>query len=126
MKIPMIRESFSLPYNNGEIWCEQMDCLGNDSALIVDKFDRDAMQIARPSTSARIILALHETVLDAQTTSYMVARLVKSSASLQMVAIVGADAQTTRLLKNELRQFPKKCAVAFFPDYEPAKKWLIP
>lgn len=126
MDIPTVRESFSLPFRGGAIWCEQMDCLGADTALIRDKFRTDMQRILRPSTSSRIMLALHETSLDPESAKNMVEQLLSPATRIQMLAVVGADRTAEKLIKTEVKRHPPKCAIRFFDDYEPAKEWLIP
>jgi hypothetical protein len=122
----IVRKSFALPYNGGEIWGEQLDSLSDHSELVERKFIEDLQIIARPSSSAQIALQLNETFVTERLASLFISELAKLGPRVQKLAIIGVDRHAKKLLKAELAKSQPKFAVNFFDEIELAKSWLIP
>ncbi|NCB92108.1 MAG: hypothetical protein EOM40_05970 [Clostridia bacterium] len=115
------KKSFSLYFNNGEIWCEHLDSLCNERDLVIEKFKEDVITIARPSTSAYIVIDFDETIVDEALLTYIVDTLNSLNKSLRKVAMVGLSFKMKRHVKKLKANYEIKC----IDDFEKAKEWLV-
>jgi len=59
----IIRKSFAISHNNGDIWAENLDALYDFNDVVESKFLDDIKIIKRPSTPSIIAINLSETVI---------------------------------------------------------------
>lgn len=120
-ELGMNKKSFSLFYNNGEIWCEHLDSLYDKRELVIDKFNQDIKTISKPSTSSFIALNLDETDVDKELLEYIICSLNSIDKPLKKLAIVGLSFK----MKKHLKGISSKCEIRCIDDFEKAKQWLI-
>ncbi|WP_312430134.1 hypothetical protein [Lacrimispora sp.] len=117
------KKSFSLFYNGGEVWCEHLDSLYGEKDLLKQKFNRDLIEISRPSTSSFIAVVLDDSEVDKETLEWIVDRFVMLKKPLRKVVFVGLDIK----MKNHMKK--RKADITFMmtciDDLEKAKEWLI-
>lgn len=58
------KKSFSLFFNGGEIWCEHLDALYDETELLKQKFMQDMLQIQKPSASSFLAVILEDSNVD--------------------------------------------------------------
>lgn len=121
----VIRQSFSLFYAGGEIFCEELDALSIYTDIVQDKFSKDLEQISRPSCPCFIAVNLTDTLVDEATAKVIVDGLIGVEKPLKRIAFIGLDGHTRRIL-NAMRK-EKSCpfSYAYFNGTEDAKRWLI-
>jgi len=122
----IIRESFSLPFRGGEIWCEHLDGLSDRLDIVEEKFNRDLRAILRPSTSALIALDIYGTRLDQRVAGLIIEKLAAAGPKVRRMAIIGASRAVSRILKDSLKRERPRFAVRFVDGFELGKEWLIP
>ena len=121
----IIRESFSLPFRGGEIWCEHLDGLGSRMDAIEEKFNRDLRVLLRPSTSALVALDLQGTQLDQRAAGLIIEKLA-AGPKVRRLAIIGASRTVEHYLRASLKKEKPRFAVQFVDGFERGKEWLIP
>lgn len=123
-KSPIIRDSIVLPYGGGMIWCEELDGLGRNAALVREKFDREMAIAARPSSPGWIALHLEGTHVDAAMAAHMAQTLASMGSAVQRVAVIGPKGLAKMRVKRAFTDANGRFALAFFTDYEEGKRWL--
>ncbi len=115
------KKSFSLPFHGGEIWCEHLDSLYDERALLIDKFQQDLIAISKPSTSSFIAINLEETNVDRALIDFIADTLSSLNKRIQKVVFVG--------LNSEMKRYVNKLKINFLvtclDDFEKAKEWLV-
>lgn len=117
------KKSFSLFYNGGEIWCENLDSLYNEKELLKQKFNQDLVQISRPSTSSYIAVALAESDVDIEILDLIVNNFVLLKKPLRKVVFVGLNTKMKNYIKK--RNIDTSFVMFCIDDYEKAKEWLV-
>ncbi len=118
----MMKKSFSLYYNGGEIWAEHLDAIDNIGDM-KRKFDEDLVQMARPSTSSYVAINLAESVVDKDFLQYIINAMNTCGKPYQRVVFIGLPYRLKRYLSTHT---PSNLGVvACIDDFEKAKEWLI-
>jgi len=123
-----LRESFSLPFNKGDIWYSCLDGLKNDFPLIKEKMLKEEKLICRPSSSSFIIYHLYDTEINDDLAEIMINSLIHSQNYISKLAIVGLSKSSKAALNN----YNKKARLQidkptkYFDDLQLAKEWLLP
>lgn len=115
------KKSFSLPYNGGEIWCEHLDSLCDKRELLLEKFRKDLVMIAKPSTSSFIAVNLDETDVDRELIDTIFYAFLSMKKSIRKVVFVGLSPEMKRYAKRLSADFVVNC----LDDFEKAKEWLL-
>ena len=115
------KKSFSLPYNGGEIWCEHLDSLCDKRELLLEKFRKDLVMIAKPSTSSFIAVNLDETDVDRELIDTIFYAFLSMKKSIRNVVFVGLSPEMKRYAKRLSADFVVNC----LDDFEKAKEWLL-
>ncbi len=117
------KNSFSLFFNGGEIWCEHLDSLYKEKELLKQKFNQDLVQISRPSTSSFIVVDLDESEVDIEILELIINSFVMLKKTLRKVVFVGLSARMKRYInkRNKDTSFTMTC----IDDFEKAKEWLV-
>lgn len=121
----IVRDSFALPYGNGMIWYEALDGLGNELALVREKFDREMKQVARPSTTSHVVLHVEGTALDEALMAHMAAGLLALGHGLKRLAVVGLSWWQRLRMRRAMIAVARSVAVGYFSDLEKGKEWLM-
>ncbi|MDP4144927.1 MAG: hypothetical protein Q8936_10680 [Bacillota bacterium] len=123
----IIRKSFSIPYNRGEIWVSCLDGLGDNIEILKEKVLEDEKMICRPSTPAFVALNLNETTVSAELAAVIVDSLIRSENFINKLTFVGVDKHGKRNIEAYLKKSNLKLGFAskYFDDFEKAKEWLI-
>lgn len=117
------KKSFSLPYHGGEIWAEHLDALGNETQLMLQKFNEDMNEIKKPSTSSFIAVNLDETAVNEEILKYILEQFAALETPLRKVVFVGLDLRMKRYIKHQSKSLP--FLIGCINDYEKAKEWLV-
>ena len=122
----IVRESFSMPFQGGDIWFEQLDALSIHKELVMEKFHKDMETIRRPSTTGLIAVNLNETEVDSDMAQQILTCLAEE-AKLKKVVFVGLNRKIKVYLKKYLSQNQSHVSFVcnFIDDYEKAKLWLV-
>ncbi|BCJ93708.1 hypothetical protein acsn021_12770 [Anaerocolumna cellulosilytica] len=120
----IVRESFAMAFQGGEIWFEQLDALSIYKELVMEKFQKDMEIIKRPSTTGLIAINLNETEVDTDMIQQILGNLAGVS-NLQKVVFVGLSNMIKRYLKRWFSQTPVSFVCNCIDDYEKAKLWLV-
>lgn len=117
------KKSFSLPYNNGMIWCEHLDSLVDRKDAVIKKFDQDVLRLQRPSESSLVIVNLDETFVDEELLSHIIDAFVNMPKQLRKIAFIGLTGKQRLHIAYQNRNVPfeMKC----IDDFEEAKEWLF-
>ncbi len=126
-KQPIIRESFAMPFGGGKIFFSELDGLGENKTLVMDKFERDMKTLKKPSATSLAGLHVKDTAIDREMAQSMLHGLNGEGQHLKKVAVVGL-AFWNRLLWRRLKRAmdpPARFVCGFFEDFEKAKIWLV-
>jgi hypothetical protein len=117
------KKSFSLFYNNGEIWGEHLDSLYDKRELLIQKFNQDMEQMRRPSTSSFIAIDLDDSEVDIALLEFIISSFVKLEKPIRKIVFVGLNSKLKKYvkIKNKDTLFEMTC----IDDYEKAKEWLV-
>lgn len=116
------KKSFELNYNNGMIWCEHLDGMGEYEDEVIAKFLEDKRTFSRPSVSSFMIINLDKTHITEQIADTIVTTILESNKPFRKIVFVGVKAYW-RSRFGTIKQ--KGIMVNFIYDYEKAKEWLI-
>ncbi len=122
----IIRESYKMPFGNGEIWFEQLDALSVHRDIVRDKFLKDIEILRKPSSPAFVAVCLYETDVDDELSELIIRTLSNTGRKLLKVVFVGAIRNLQKTMQQIILRFPVPFSIAFMDDYEKAKLWLIP
>lgn len=117
------KKSFSVFFNGGEIWCEHLDSLYDQTELIKQKFMKDLLQIQKPSASSFIAVILNESYVDSEILDQILNEFSKSKKQLRKVVFVGLNIKMKRYMKK--RSADTDFLMVCMDDLEKAKEWLI-
>lgn len=124
--LPGVRkQSFSLPYRNGEIWFEHLDGMYQFSGRALEKLMYDSRVFLLPSKPACIGFVLNETEITDALISRIASLLCQTHKRFARVCFIGADRKTKKKLQRALAG-KQPFETAFIDDFECAKEWLIP
>lgn len=117
------KNSFSLYFGGGEIWCEHLDSLCDRKDLFFEKFDNDLKTIKRPSASSYLAVILNETDVDREMIDYLLDTFISLDKPLKKIAFIGLDNKWNKYInkKNKGTYILMKS----ISDLEEAKNWLI-
>lgn len=127
-KEPGARSSLILPFHGGTIFCLELDGLGKDRALVLEKFRNDLTELKKPSAPSRIALHLKDTRVDREMAEGILRGLAQPGQHPARLAVVGLTLWERHLWRRLARGMepPLPFPWAFFSDYEQAKSWLVP
>jgi GNAT superfamily N-acetyltransferase len=117
------KRSFSLPFDDAEIWCEHLDGLGAYSALVREKFAQDWAQIRRPSNTSLLAINLDETQPDGQITADICHALCSGEKRFMRVCFVGLSRAGQAAFAKGLKG--AAFGLHFTADFQLAKEWLV-
>ncbi len=120
----IIRQSMNLPFNNTEIWGEELDALSVYTDVVKEKFLKDMEIIKKQSSPSLIAVHLNETLVDSELVELIVTELVKAGKSVRKVVFVGLDKQTEKMFKAMIKKRNAEYSFYFIDDYEKGKQWL--
>ena len=117
------KKSFELNYNDGTIWCEHLDSMGDMETEVLNKFWEDYKTFCRPSVSSYLIINLDETTVTDRIAACIVNGIIECKKRFMKIAFVGVG-------KKEQKSFEKireesGVLVSYFKDYEKAKEWVL-
>ena len=117
------KNSFSLYFGGGEIWCEHLDSLCDRKDLFFEKFDNDLKTIKRPSASSYLAVIVDETDIDREMIDYLLDTFISLDKPLKKIAFIGLDNKWNKYInkKNKGTYILMKS----ISDLEEAKNWLI-
>ncbi len=118
----IVKKSFELPFQGGQIWCEHLDGMGACEAEVIRKFVVDICSFSRPSVSSFMIINLDETVITEQIAETIIIGLLETKKSIKKIAFVGVDNRWRRSF-GVIRKIG--IDITFLSDYEKAKEWLF-
>ncbi|WP_455717628.1 hypothetical protein, partial [Anaerosporobacter sp.] len=121
------KKSFSLHYNNGEIWCEHLDSLGDHKQNVINKFNEDLLEVKRVSAPSYIAVNLDETLVDRDILEMVLYSYRDMDRDLKKVVIIGLSRRNVRLMKKIIKESNKEIAyiATCINDFEKAKEWLL-
>lgn len=122
----IIRESFSMAFQGGEIWFCQLDALYEEKELVMEKFHKDMDSIRRPSATGLVGINLNQTAVDGEMAAEIANRLIEFE-KLRRVVFVGVNRKIKHVIKEQLSHSGKTIGFlyAFIDDFEKAKLWLV-
>jgi hypothetical protein len=121
----IVRKSFVIPHNNGEMWAEELDSLYNFSDIIQSKFLEDMKSIRRPSSPSIIAINLNQTMITKHLATIIVQNLIDAGSSVRKVAFVGLDKEGLCNMKQVFKNYNTNFTYQYFVDFARAKDWLI-
>lgn len=122
-KLGLKKKSFSLPYNGGEIWCEHLDSLYDQTELLKQKFMEDLLQIQKPSSSSFVAVVLNESDVDGEILDQIINEFSSLERQLRKVAFIGLTMKLKRYVKK--RSAYTNFLMVCMDDLEKAKEWLV-
>lgn len=122
-KLGLKKKSFSLAYNGGEIWCEHLDSLYDQTELMKQKFMGDLLQIRKPSSSSFIAVVLNESDVDGEILDQIINEFSNLKRQLRKVAFIGLTLKMKRYVKK--RSADTNFLMVCMDDLEKAKEWLV-
>ena len=121
----IIRKSFSVSHNNGDMWAEDLDALYDFTEIVENKFMEDLKTIRRPSSPSVIAINLNQTVITQHLATVIFEGLI-SAGNVRKVAFVGIDKEGLRIMKQTSKKYRTDFVYQYFNDFVIAKDWLIP
>ena len=122
-KLGLKKKSFSLSYNGGEIWCEHLDSLYDQTELLKQKFMEDLLQIQKPSSSSFIAVVLNESDVDGEILDQIINEFSSLMRQLRKVVFIGLTMKLKRYVKK--RSIDTNFLMVCMDDLEKAKEWLV-
>ncbi|MDP4088479.1 MAG: hypothetical protein Q8930_04295 [Bacillota bacterium] len=122
-----LRESFSLPYANTELWYSCLDSLKGNNQIIAQKVLQEERFIRRPSNPSLIAYHLYDTEVSYENAEIIASSLLRSQANIRKLAIIGLSPGGKHNFKKYLINNGKAFSVPlrFFDNFELAKEWLV-
>lgn len=116
------KQSFSLSFQNTDLWHEHLDGFFDNHKMVMDKFRGDIPKLKRPSCSSRIAVNVEETRLTTEMVDEIMNTIIDLGRPVTRVAFVGVN----RDMKKYLHQWNQKVSfqISCENDYERAKEWL--
>ncbi|WP_349673672.1 hypothetical protein [Lacrimispora sp.] len=122
-KLGLKKKSFSLSYNGGEIWCEHLDSLCDQTELLKQKFMEDLLQIQKPSSSSFIAVVVNESDIDGEILDQIINEFSSLKRQLRKVVFIGLTMKLKRYVKK--RSADTNFLMVCMDDLEKAKEWLV-
>lgn len=122
-KLGLKKKSFSLSYNGGEIWCEHLDSLYDQTELLKQKFMEDLLQIQKPSSSSFIAVILNESDVDGEILDQIINEFSSLKRQLRKVVFIGLTMKLKRHVKKRIAD--TNFLMVCMDDLEKAKEWLV-
>ena len=121
------KKSFSLYYNNGEIWCEHLDSLGDHKRIVKDKFKEDLLEVKKVSAPSLVAVNLDETMVDQDILEMILYSYRDLDKDVKKVVFVGLSRRSVRLMNKIIRESNRKITyiTTCINDFEKAKEWLV-
>lgn len=121
------KKSFTIHFNDGEIWCEHLDSLGDHKKIVIDKFKEDLYEVSKTSTPSFIAVNLDETLVDREILELILYSYRDIDKDLKKVVFVGLSRRSKKLAKQVIASSDKKITYItnFIDDFENAKEWLV-
>lgn len=121
------KKSFSLHYNNGEIWCEHLDSLGDQKQIVKNKFSEDLLEAKKVSAPSYIAVNLDETLVDRDILEMVLYSYRDMDKDLKKVVFIGLSRRNVRLMKKIIKESNKEITyiATCINDFEKAKEWLV-
>lgn len=120
------KKSFSLFYNGGEIWCEHLDGLYENTSLVLEKLEKDYAIFKKASCSRFIALNVDETILTDSLIEKITNIFSEDILSVRKLAIIGTSFWCKQKLKRAFLIKNAHFPISYYRDFEKAKTWLIP
>lgn len=122
----IIRKSFSMAFQGGEIWFCQLDALYEEKELVMEKFHKDMDSIRRPSATGLVGINLNQTAVDGEMAAEIANRLIEFE-KLRRVVFIGVNRKIKHVIKKQLSHSGKTIGFlyTFIEDFEKAKLWLV-
>lgn len=121
----IIRKSFTISHNNGEMWVENLDSLYNISDVAESKFLEDMKTIRRSSSPSIIAINLKQTMITKHLAATILENLIDADSSVIKVAFVGLDKEGLHIMKQVSKNYNINFSYRYFDDFVKAKDWLI-
>lgn len=122
----IVRESFSMAFQGGEIWFCQLDALYDQKELVMEKFKKDIDSIRRPSATGLVGINLNQTTVDKEMAAE-IANHLTGIQKLRKIVFVGVGLKIKNVIKAQFRHSGNNLSFTynFINDYEKAKLWLV-
>lgn len=121
----IVRKSFAISHNNGEMWAEELDSLYDFSDIVESKFKEDMKTIKKPSSPSFIAINLNQTMITEHLATLIIENLNDAGSSVRKVSFVGLDKKGLKIMKNIIKNYNISFVYQFFDDFIKAKDWLI-
>lgn len=121
------KKSFSLYHNNGEIWCEHLDSLGDHKQIVMNKFNEDLLEVKKVSAPSYIAVNLDETLVDREILEMVLYSYRDMDKDMKKVVFIGLSKRNIRLMKKIISESNKEITyiITCINDFEKAKEWLV-
>ncbi|WP_310604435.1 hypothetical protein [Anaerosporobacter sp.] len=119
----VMKQSFCIFFNNGEIWIEHLDGIYGYTNLALEKLELDFQQFKRPSMPSVMAVNLEETFITDTLIQSITEKLLYGSKQFRKVVFIGVSRQKAKEIKKALGK--PNFLVSFINDFEKAKEWLI-
>ena len=116
------KKSFELPFNDGAIWCEHLDGIGDYEAEVITKFVEDVRTFSKPSVSSFMVINLDKTVITKKIVETITTSIMEMEKPIRKIAFVGVDKRWHRSF-DTIKE--KGIVTTYLSDYEKAKEWLF-
>lgn len=121
----IVRKSFAISHNNGEMWAEELDSLYNFSDVVETKFLEDMKMIKKPSSPSIIAINLNQTMITKRLATIIIENLIDAGSSVTKVSLIGLDKEGINIMKKVFKTYNPNFAYKYFGDFVKAKDWLI-
>lgn len=122
----IMKKSFVLNYNGGEIWIEHLDSMGDYRTKVYEKLEDDFKRFANVSLPTHVIVNLDETFVNEELLQCLVTKLINTPQKIRKVAFVGLCKRNQRILKRFVMERECDFLVICENDFEKAKEWIYP
>lgn len=119
----IVRQPMLLPFAGTEIWCEELDALGDHTDIVRKKLSYSmAHWLPKPAPS---LCAVHlkDTRVTTELASFVAERVCMANC-FKKVAFVGPKLGEKIRLRRALKRAASAYQYAFFVDFELGKRWL--
>lgn len=121
----IVRKSFAISHNNGEMWAEELDSLFNFSDIVESKFLEDMKTIRKPSSPSIIAINLNQTMITNHLATIIIENLIDAGSSVKKVSFIGLDKKSLNIMKKVFKNYNPNFVYKYFDDFVEAKDWLI-
>ncbi len=116
------KKSFTLYYNNGEIWSQHLDSIDNLEDM-KRKFDQDLIQMAKPSTSSFVAIVLNQSAVNKEFLQYILDSMMNCGKTFQRIVFIGLSFKLKRYVRKHISAFP--AVITCMDNLDKAKEWLL-